>query len=77
MEPENKAQGKQLRFSIVSPETKTIHTNDEEEVAKAVAQLQSKKARVIEVSDSNDKSIKTYTKGTFEKNYHAQVSYTK
>lgn len=77
MEPENKAQGKPFRFSIVSPGMKTINTNDEEEVAKAVTQLQSKKASVIEVSDLKDKSIMTYTKGRFEKNYHAQASYSK
>jgi hypothetical protein len=61
------------RFKVTSPGFKTIITNESEEVAKALEKFKSDKAKSIDVSDENDKSTTHYTRGTFERNYHAHV----
>lgn len=65
------------RFAISSAGTKTINTDDLDESKKAVEALKEAKVKSFDVSDENDKSITHFTKGTFDKNYHAKVSWSK
>lgn len=64
------------RFKVSSPGAKNVITDDPQEVNAAVAKLKENKANAIDVSDEQDKSTTHYTRGTFEKNYHAHVSFS-
>lgn len=65
------------RFKVSSPGTKTLSTDNLDEANNELESLKLIKARSIDMSDENDKSTIHYTRGVFENNYHARVSWTK